>query len=559
MITAMGLILAAGNNTRGQLGDGTMTPSHRSDYDLITSDQVFMTAVTAGSNHVLALSVDGTVWTWGMNDHGQLGDDTLNDRGVVAAVVVPNVWQGDKIVEYRPLDRVIATAAGPHHSLALLADGTVVAWGANDRGQLGDGTTDDRHTPVPVLSPEGPGLLSDIIALSTGNASSVALRADGTVWGWGSNDHGELGDGTKTDRPRPVQAGVTRVVAVSSRGPHTLALIADGTLRSWGSNLHGELGDNTSDERPFPARVKGYAGADSLTDVIAIAAGAHYSLALRADGRVWSWGNNHHGQLGDGTTNTRRTPVPVSGSSGSLMGITSIAAGAVHALALQGAGRVFGWGWNRAGELGDGTETERLLPVPVTDKLHFGTIAIAAGQINSFLIRVQTDARTWGANDKGQLAAAAGASSPFVTSPFAQVSQSNRKHHASVTGGEAHSLLLQPGDPQSTDSTKILSWGSNDSGQLGDGSKKDRSEPDWVPHASGLSNDAKAIAAGSGTVSRWPPTARFGHGRERGGTAGNRHDQGAAESGEGSRSRGPRLLPRHRGRRARCGESRAAC
>ena len=257
MISAMGPVLAAGNNTKGQLGDGTMAALNRPDYAHIISNAVFMTAVAAGSNHVLAVNIDGSVWAWGNNDHGQLGDDTVDDRPWAAAVREPGITQGDVIVRYQPIDRVIAAAAGPHHSLGLLANGTVLAWGANDRGQLGDGTTADRHLPVLVLSPLGTGLLSDIIAIAAGNASSVALRADGTVWTWGSNENGELGDGTREDRHFPVQVPVTRIVAVAARGTHMLALVVMGACAHGGTNSHGELGDNTATARVSPVQVKG--------------------------------------------------------------------------------------------------------------------------------------------------------------------------------------------------------------------------------------------------------------------------------------------------------------
>jgi len=191
-------------------------------------------------------------------------------------------------------------AAGGTHSLALRADGTVWAWGWNDQGQLGDGTDTDRHTPVRVRG------LTDVVAVAAGRAHSLALRADGTVWAWGSNEDGELGDGTDTDRHTPVKVpGLSDVVAVAARDWHSLALRADGTVWAWGNNRFGQLGDGTDTDRHTPVKVPG------LTDVVAVAAGEYHSLALRADGTVWAWGRNGYGQLGDGTTTHRHTPVKV--------------------------------------------------------------------------------------------------------------------------------------------------------------------------------------------------------------------------------------------------------
>ena len=145
MIAAMGLALSAGGNASGQLGDGSTTTRH--DYAIVTLD-VLMTAVAAGALHSLAVCIDGTAWAWGQNERGQLGDATTTNRALPQQVLEPSAWQGDTVVEYRPMAEVIAVAGGDRHSLALRADGTVMAWGANESGQLGDGTSIDRATPV---------------------------------------------------------------------------------------------------------------------------------------------------------------------------------------------------------------------------------------------------------------------------------------------------------------------------------------------------------------------------------------------------------------------------
>jgi alpha-tubulin suppressor-like RCC1 family protein len=515
MMAMMGIVYAAGGNSAGQLGD--QTTKSRPFFGKIKPLQAMppVTAVAAGSNHSLALCVDGTVRAWGKNDRGQLGDSTTSDRHEPVTVLTPSVFQGNEVVEYKPWAEVIAVAAGSRHSMALRADGTVWAWGANEKGQLGDGTTTDWHIPVAVLGVEDSRALDGIIALAAGSSYSVALRADGTVWAWGANEKGQLGDGTTTDRPRPVLVkGLTRVSAIAARGTHTLALIANGLVTSWGSNNTGQLGDGTTTDRPTPALVMGPGDSGPLDDVAAIAAGVGYSLALRANGTVWSWGGNKTGQLGDGTTHTHLKPVKVVTTDGSpLTGVTTIAAGAAHSIALQGFARVFAWGSNNGGRLGDGTTTDRHTPVLVATQNTVGAVAIAAGQIFSLVVAAWCNVRAWGSNSKGQLASKTGYFSEFVTEPFAVASAENY-NLCDIAAGEAHSLALRPGKPGAfEDTTHVRSWGWNANGQLGDGGNKDRPTPLEVLGLTGV----KAVAAGDrhslalmtdGTVWAWGANGR---------------------------------------------------
>ena len=195
---------------------------------------------------------------------------------------------------------------GWYFSVALKSDGTVWAWGQNDEGQLGDGTTIDRTTPAQVQS------LSGITELSSGSKHCLALKSDGTVWAWGWNEYGQLGDGTTVNRTTPVRVpGLSGVTAVAS-GIYgsSLALKSDGTVWAWGWNYHSELGDGTTINRTTPVQVPG------LTGITALAGGASHSLALKSDGTVWAWGQNYAGALGDGTTVNRTTPEEVPGVSG---------------------------------------------------------------------------------------------------------------------------------------------------------------------------------------------------------------------------------------------------
>lgn len=263
--------------------------------------------LAGGGAHTLVLRDGGAVWASGSNPNGELGDGT----GTQQSTPVPVKGPGGTGV----LTEAMAVATGTFHSLALLRDTTIRAWGDNRYGQLGDGSTDDRWTPVQVVGPGGGGVLAGVVAIAAGLYHSLALLSDGTVWAWGWNEYGQLGDGTIVRRTTPEQVKgsdgsdfLTNVVGIAAGGNYSLALLRDGTVRGWGDNGSGQLGDGTTTHRAMPVQVKGPGGSSMLDGVIALAAGASHSLAARADGTVWGWGANADGRLGDGTTSERRTP-----------------------------------------------------------------------------------------------------------------------------------------------------------------------------------------------------------------------------------------------------------
>ncbi|HHT9146646.1 MAG: carboxypeptidase regulatory-like domain-containing protein [Candidatus Brocadiaceae bacterium] len=333
--------------------------------------------VSAGSAHTIALKSDGTVWTWGYNGQGQLGDRTYTDKSTPV-----------QVSKLSGLNKVIEIAGGRYlHTLALKSDGTVWAWGYNGSGQLGNNTYTDKNIPIQVSG------LSDVLAVACGGNHSLALKSDGTVWAWGDNGSGQLGDGTTDVKTSPVQVnGLNGITAIACGIGHTLALKSDGTLWVWGWNEYGQLGDGTTSNKTSPVQVS------KLSDVIAVAGGMEHSIALKSDGTVWTWGYNGQGQLGYETRgNTSTTPDQVL----ELSNVTVIACGGMHSLALKSDGTVWVWGENTQGQLGDGTTSNKTSPVQVS-KLSDIT-AIAGGSSHSIALKSDGTVWTWGSNDSGQL------------------------------------------------------------------------------------------------------------------------------------------------------------
>lgn len=328
----------------------------------------------ATAAHTVYVKGDATLWGWGSNSSGQLGDGTTIDRA--------------NRVQVTTLSGMKAVDTGEDHTVALKSDGTVWTWGNNSNGQLGNGTTLNSSVPVQVTS------LSNVIDVTAGNKFTVVLKSDGTVWAWGINSSGQLGNGTTTDSPIPVQVtGLsTAATAVSAGFDHVLSLQSDTSVWAWGSNSNGQLGNGTTTDSALPVQVAG------LSSMIAIAAGDDFSLALlNTDLTVRAWGKNSNGQLGNGTTTDSSTAVAVSG----LASMTAIAAGHDHAVALKNDGTVWTWGDNSNGQLGNGTTTGSTLPVQVNGLS--GGAAVAAGRDDSVVMKTDGTLWSWGNNSNGQL------------------------------------------------------------------------------------------------------------------------------------------------------------
>jgi alpha-tubulin suppressor-like RCC1 family protein len=357
-----GTVRTWGDNAYGQLGDNTTTDRTTPVQVLGLGGSGYLTGVSSvasGWYHTIALKGDGAVWTWGRGGSGQLGDNAATDRTTPVQVLGPG---GSGF-----LTSVKAIAGGGFHTIVLKNDSTVWAWGQNTFGRLGDGTSTQRNTPVQVVGPGGTGFLTDVKAIGGGLSHTVALKSDGTVWTWGYNSDGQLGDNTVTARTTPVQVkgpgGVgflTDVKAIASGVNHTIAVKTDGTVWAWGDNAYGQLGDNATTDRTTPVQVSG------LTGVVAVTGGRSHSIALKSDGTVWTWGANNTGQLGDGTNTQRTTPVQVVGLGGAgfLTGVSAVASGlGDHTVTVKTDGTVWSWGYGFNGELGNGVIANSTTPV----------------------------------------------------------------------------------------------------------------------------------------------------------------------------------------------------
>ena len=339
-------------------------------------------AVAAAPSHTVVLKSDGTLWAWGRNASGQLGDGTATDRAGPVQVGPGNKWR--------------AVAAGAVHAVAIRRNGTLWAWGSNGAGQLGDGTTTDRPSPVQV---DGGGKWR---AAAAGFGHTVAVRRDGSLWAWGRNDIGQLGDGTWENRSSPVRVGARAGwSAVAAGEAHTVALHADGTLWAWGANWSGQLGDGTTSDRAEPVRV------GTQTDWSVVAAGEAHTVAVRADGTLWAWGANGVGQLGDGTTSDRAEPVRVrSGSDW-----RAVAAGEAHTVGLRTDGTLWAWGLNNNGQLGQRWTVRRQLEPEVVKRFRDlwnwtwddDWDAIAAAGHGTVALKTDGTLWGWGNNEHGQL------------------------------------------------------------------------------------------------------------------------------------------------------------
>ncbi len=427
LIGTNGSLWAWGNNLTGQLGDGTTTDRFT---PVMIGEETKWKQVSAGKEHSLAVKADGTLWAWGGNNWGQLGDGTTIEKHAPVRIDTATDWK--------------EVSAGWDHSLAIKTDGTLWAWGRNSEGQLGDGTGTNIYSPVQI------GKDVDWKIIDGGYYSSWAIRNDGTLWAWGDNEYGQLGDGTTSDKNIPEQIGTDWNWEKVSGGMHTIATKNDGTLWAWGNNSSGQLGDGTTEDKLKPVQI----GKD--INWKKIATGSYHSLAAKKDGTLWAWGANDWGQLGDATKISNSTPVQVKG----ITNCYQVDAGSTFSLLLKPDALYCGTGSNNFGQLGDGTQILK----QTYDCIDFTQAEIAIGERHGLFLNTDGTLWAWGNGSHGAIGDGTG---EFRYSP---VRVGNAMNWKKISAGGDQSLAIK------TDGT-LWAWGDNLQGQLGDGTTTTRFSP----------------------------------------------------------------------------------
>jgi alpha-tubulin suppressor-like RCC1 family protein len=355
-----------GNNSTGMLGDASSTT--RSSPVSVVGGFTNWIEVSAGCFHNLGLRANGTAWAWGANTYGRLGDNTTTSRLSPVSVV-------GGFTDWVQLSASIGTTSTNNaHSLGLRANGTIWGWGLNSSGQIGDETITSRLSPVSVV-----GGFTDWVQVSAGGMHSLGLRSNGTAWAWGRNFYGNLGDNSITSKSSPVSVvgDFTDWTQLSAGSSHSLGLRANGTAWAWGANINGRLGDNSTTSRSSPVSVVG-----GFSDWIQVSASEH-SLGLRSNGTAWAWGPNTYGRLGDNSLTSRSSPVSVVGGFSDWV---QLSAGGSHSLAIRADGTAWAWGRNLTGALGDNSLTNRSSPVSVVGGFT-DWVQVSGGAFHSLGIR----------------------------------------------------------------------------------------------------------------------------------------------------------------------------
>jgi alpha-tubulin suppressor-like RCC1 family protein len=325
------------NANNGQLGDNTKT--YRSSPVQTIAYGANWKQVSSGDKHTACIKTDGTLWLWGWNYRGQLGDNTSTDKSSpVQTITFGTNWK--------------QVSCG-YQTAAIKTDGTLWCWGRNIYGQLGDNTITDKSSPVQTIA-----FGTNWKQVAAGNQYTAAIKTDGTLWTWGYNLYGQLGDNTVTNRSSPVQtiAFGTNWKQVSAGNGNFAAIKNDGTLWTWGYNLYGQLGDNSIVKKSSP--VQTVAGGTNWKQV---SCGQSHTAAIKTDGTLWIWGaNTTYGNLGDNTTVSRSSPVQTIAYGTNWKSVTCASQ---HTAAIKTDGTLWTWGDNQYGQLGNNTLVSKSSPV----------------------------------------------------------------------------------------------------------------------------------------------------------------------------------------------------
>lgn len=469
-----GTLWAYGFNGYGTIGDGTTIDKNTPVQIGNSSNWV---SISAGAYHTLGIKADGTLWAWGQNGGGGLGIGT-NSRNEYSPVQVGG-----------GADWVKATA-GTQCSFGIKADGSLWAWGD---GYLGDSATTSSLSPVRI------GNGNDWKDIAYGRAHAIGLMANGSLWAWGWNVAGQLGDSTTTNRQSPVRIGNSNDwVSIAVGDMHNLGIKADGSLWAWGWNVAGQLGDSTTTNRHTPVQI------GNSNDWVSIAAGDMHSLAIKANGTLWAWGLNDFYQVGDGTNTNRLSPVQI-GVGTDWVGIAAGGYNGHHNIAIEADGSLWAWGNNGAGQYGNGTNANSKIPIQVYEEA-YGLLNVAPGDRHNIAIAANGNLWAWGFNAYGQIG---DGTNTNKTNPVIIDSAQN---WVDAAAGQYHSIGI-------TADGKLMGWGRNNRGQLGDGTTTNKKKPvqignatDWVSVKTGDNHSLGLKADGSIWAWGWNITGQLGDG-----------------------------------------------
>lgn len=381
-IDKYGRAWAWGNGFRGALGNNEQDFYY--EPETFTGQTKTFCEISSRNSHGLGIDKNGVAWSWGLNDNGQLGINSITN-------------QSSPVNLLGTTKTFCKVAAGDLHSLAIDKNGRAWSWGLNTSGQLGDNTLVSKRTPVNVG-----GATKTFCKIAGGGqyitgGHSLAIDKNGRAWGWGNNSNGQVGDNTIANKQTPVNIlGAIKTFCNISAGEfHSVAVDKNGIGWGWGSNASGQVGDNSITDRRTPVSILG-----AVKTFCQISAGKTHSVGLDKNGKVWCWGINDFGQLGDNTIISKRTPIAIFGAAKTFC---QVSAGYTHTVALDKNGLVWGWGYNKLCNLGDGTDTNRLTPVSVAGARKTFCYINSAND-NVFVIDNYGKAWGWGYNLNGRLA-----------------------------------------------------------------------------------------------------------------------------------------------------------
>ena len=334
-------LFAWGYNYSGELGDNTTTNRSYPIQTIAFGNN--WSFVSGGGINTAAIKTDGTLWIWGYNYYGQLGDNTRTSKSSPIQTITGGTNWKTVVCGLSNISTFTA---------AIKTDGTLWLWGRNSWGQLGDNTLTHRSSPVQVV-----GFASTWSSVSCGSDHAAAIKTDGTLWNWGQNFNGRLGDNTLIHKSSPIQTVAlgTNWKQVSCGAYFTAAIKTDGTLWMWGQGNNGQLGTNTITHRSSPIQTVALG-----TNWNSVACGYYHTAAIKTDGTLWTWGLNTNGQLGDNTITSKSSPIQtITGGNN----WSSVTCGSAHTAAIKTDGTLWNWGLNSFGQLGDNTTTNKSSPV----------------------------------------------------------------------------------------------------------------------------------------------------------------------------------------------------